>query len=61
MLAFSFDGKYSENAIYLYLLDLRIIQKEEEVRKKHASSSTTTSGFTPTKLELSDDPHCLRE
>jgi hypothetical protein len=40
VLTFSFEGKYSENAIYQKLLGLK--SKEEEDRKKHSSSSTTT-------------------
>jgi hypothetical protein len=39
VLAFSFDGKYSENAVYQKLLDLGLL-KEEEDRKKHSSSSS---------------------
>ena len=45
ILAFSFDGKYSENAIYLKLLDLGLL-KEEEDAKHHSSSSTLTSKLT---------------
>jgi hypothetical protein len=40
VLTFSFEGKYSENAIYQKLLGLK--SKEEEDRKKHSSFSTTT-------------------
>ena len=43
VIAFSLDGKYTENAIYQKLLDLGLL-KEEEDRKKHSSSSS--------KLEL---------
>jgi hypothetical protein len=39
VLSLSFEGKYSENAIYQKLLGLK--SKEEEDRKKHSSSSTT--------------------
>jgi hypothetical protein len=42
VLSFSFEGKYSENAIYLKLLDLGLL-KEEEDAKHHSSSSTLTS------------------
>ncbi len=45
VLSFSFDGKYSENAIYLKLLDLGLL-KEEEDAKHHSSSSTLTSKLT---------------
>jgi hypothetical protein len=38
VLAFSFDGKYTENAIYQKLLDLGLL-KEEEDSKHHSSSS----------------------
>lgn len=38
VLAFSFDGKYTENAIYQKLLDLGLL-KEEEDSKQHSSSS----------------------
>jgi hypothetical protein len=37
VLSFSFDGKYSENAIYQKLLELGL--SKEEDRKKHSSSS----------------------
>lgn len=40
VLSSSFDGKYSPNAVYQKLLDLGLISKEEEVRKKRSSSST---------------------
>lgn len=40
ILSSSFDGKYSPNAVYQKLLDLGLISKEEEVRKKRPSSST---------------------
>jgi hypothetical protein len=40
VLAFSFDGKYSENAVYQKLLDLGLLREEEEDRKNHSSSST---------------------
>ena len=39
VIAFSLDGKYTENAIYQKLLDLGLL-KEEEDRKKQSSSST---------------------
>jgi hypothetical protein len=39
VLAFSFDGKYTENAIYQKLLDLGLL-KEEEDSKHHFSSSS---------------------
>jgi len=38
VLAFSFEGKYTENAIYQKLLDLGLL-KEEEDCKRHSSSS----------------------
>ena len=41
VLTFSFEGKYSENAIYQKLLGLKS-KEEEEDRKKHSSFSTTT-------------------
>ncbi len=40
VLSFSFDGKYSPNAVYQKLLDLGLISKEEEARKNRSSSST---------------------
>ena len=40
VIAFNFDGKYSENAIYQKLLDLGLISKEEETQREHPSSST---------------------
>ncbi len=40
VLSFSFDGKYSANAVYQKLMDLGLISKEEEVRKNRSSSST---------------------
>ena len=39
VLAFSFEGKYTENAIYQKLLDLGLL-KEEEDSKRHFSSSS---------------------
>jgi hypothetical protein len=36
VLAFSFDGKYSENAIYQKLLDLGLLKEEEDGAKKIA-------------------------
>ena len=39
VLAFSFDGKYSENAIHQKFLDLGLESKEEEDRKKRSSST----------------------
>ncbi|HUK85170.1 MAG TPA: hypothetical protein VLU95_04840 [Candidatus Acidoferrum sp.] len=48
VLAFSFDGKYSENAIYQKLLNLGLIVKEEEETcGEHSSSS---SSFASLKL-----------
>ena len=47
VLSFSFEGKYSENAIYQKLLDLGLL-KEEEDAKHHSSSSSSNL----TKLEL---------
>jgi hypothetical protein len=41
VLAFSFEGKYSENAIYQKLLDLGLLEEEEDAKKTHSSSSTT--------------------
>jgi len=41
VLSFSFDGQYSENAIYQKLLDLGLLSKEEETRKNRTSSSTS--------------------
>jgi hypothetical protein len=40
VLSISFNGKYSPNAVYQKLLDLGLISKEEEARKKRTSSST---------------------
>ena len=40
ILAFSFDGKYTENAIYQKLLDLGLLKEEED--SKHYSSSSST-------------------
>jgi hypothetical protein len=40
VLSSRFDGRYSPNAVYQKLLDLGLASKEEEVRKKHSSSST---------------------
>jgi cell division protein ZapA (FtsZ GTPase activity inhibitor) len=37
VLAFSFDNKYSENAVYQKLLDLGLLQEGD--RKKHSSSN----------------------
>jgi hypothetical protein len=39
VLSFSFDGRYSENAVYQKLLDLGLLREEEEERKKQSSSS----------------------
>jgi hypothetical protein len=39
VLSFSFDGRYSENAVYQKLLDLGLLREEEEERKKQTSSS----------------------
>ena len=44
VIAFSLDGKYTENAIYQKLLDLGLL-KEEEDRKTHTSSSTLKLEF----------------
>jgi hypothetical protein len=41
VLSFSFDGKYSRNAVYQKMLDLGIASKEEEASKHNSSSSTT--------------------
>lgn len=41
VLSSRFVGRYSSNAVYQKLLDLGLISKEEEARKKHSSSSTT--------------------
>jgi hypothetical protein len=46
VLSFSFDGKYSENAVYQKLLDLGLLREAEEDRKKLSSS---------TNLNLSSD------
>ncbi len=42
VLSFSFEGKYSEYAIYQKLLDLGSLKEEEDVTH-HSSSSTLTS------------------
>jgi hypothetical protein len=47
VLSFSFDGKYSKNAIYQKLLDLGLISREEEESEKNASSSTTSCSDLP--------------
>lgn len=52
VIAFSLDGKYTENAIYQKLLDLGLL-KEEEDRKKHSSSSP--------KLELPEELPSVEE
>jgi hypothetical protein len=39
VLSFSFEGKYSRNAIYQKMLDLGIASREEEARKNNSSSS----------------------
>ncbi len=52
VLAFSFDGKYSENAVYQKLLDMGLL-KEEEDRKKQSSSSTTLK--LPSELPSVED------
>ena len=59
VLALSFDGKYSKKAIYQRLLELRFIQ-EDETRREHISSSFT-SGFTSTKLQLPDELPSVEE
>ena len=63
VLAFSFDGKYSENAIYQKLLDLGFIQKEEENRGEHTSSSSSSSalGFTSSKLKMPEELPSVEE
>jgi hypothetical protein len=53
VLASSFDGKYSENAIYQKLLDLGMIEKEEEETGKKCSSSSF--------LELPDELPSVEE
>jgi hypothetical protein len=53
VLALSFDGKYSDNAIYQKLLDLGMIKKEEETGKKCSSSSSF--------LELPDELPSVEE
>jgi hypothetical protein len=45
VLAFSFEGKYSENAIYQKLLDLGVLKEEENAKKIHSSSSSVTCTF----------------
>jgi hypothetical protein len=52
VLAFSFEGKYSENAIYQKLLDLGLL-KEEEDSTHHFSSSS--------KLELPEELPSVEE
>jgi hypothetical protein len=66
VLAFSFDGKYSENAIYQKLLDLGLIQKEEENRGEHTSSSSSSAsasalGFTSSKLKMPEELPSVEE
>ena len=47
VLAYSFEGKYSQNAIYQKLLDLGILKEEEDgAKKNHSSSSILTSKLT---------------
>jgi hypothetical protein len=41
VLSFSFEGKYSKNAVYQKMLDLGLASKEEEACKHKSSSSTT--------------------
>ena len=52
MLAFSFDGKHSENAIYQKLLDLGLLKEEEDAL--HHSSSLS-------KLELPKELPSIEE
>jgi hypothetical protein len=47
VLSFSFEGKYSENAIYQNVLDLGILKEEEA--KNHSPSSTLTAKLTLSK------------
>jgi hypothetical protein len=47
VLAFSFDGKYTENAIFQKLLDLGLLLKEEEEQKFLLSSSSTNLELPP--------------
>ena len=47
VLSFSFEGKYSENAIYQKLLDLGLL-KEEEDAKHHSSSSSSNHSSSHT-------------
>ena len=56
VLAFSFDNKYTENAIYQKLLDVGLLLKEEEDNKKNLSSSSSSS-----KLELPPELPSIEE
>jgi hypothetical protein len=56
VLAFSFEGKYAENAIYQKLLDLGLLLKEEEEQKFLLSSSSST-----TNLEYSPELPSIEE
>jgi hypothetical protein len=50
VLAFSFDNKYTENAIYQKLLDVGLLLKEEEDSEKKLSSSSTAELELPPEL-----------
>jgi len=52
VLAFSLEGKYSENAVYQKLLDLGLLREEED-RKKQSSSSTALK--LPSELPSVED------
>lgn len=52
VLAFSFDDKYSENAVYQKLLDLGSLKEEED--SKHNSSSSTALKL-PSELPSVED------
>ncbi|MEM2108142.1 MAG: hypothetical protein QXL10_02520 [Candidatus Bathyarchaeia archaeon] len=53
-LAAGFDGKYSANAVYQKLLDLGLLSKEEEKRRRASSSLNV-------KLDLPDDLPSVEE
>jgi hypothetical protein len=61
VLSFSFEGKYSENAVYQKLLDLGLLREAEEDRKKQSSTPLNIDSELPSVEDTLKDLHAAVE
>ncbi len=61
VLSFSFDGKYSENAVYQKLLDMGLLTEAEEDRKKQSSTPLNLPSELPSVEDTLKNLHAAVE